>query len=457
MKQCEHGRVVIAGTHSGTGKTTLTMGLLRLLSRTYAVQPFKVGPDYIDPTFHSYITGHKCRNLDSYLMGQDNISYSFAKNVAGKDFAVIEGVMGLFDGAKPDDDLGSTAQIAKLLKAPVILVVDAKAMSRSCAPLIKGYSDFDPDLNVAGVIFNNVGSDYHYQLLKKATETYTAVQVLGYLKKDERIALPSRHLGLVPQSELTELDEILDVVAEHISETVDVERILNLIKEQGQSPLEVKGEGLEKIGDFKVAVAYDEAFHFYYWDNIDLLRELGGEIVFFSPLRDEVLPEADLVYLGGGFPEVFAKDLEANVKMREQIKLALEKGMPCIAECGGYMYLSQGMTDLEDNMYEMVGFLPGQAYMTKRLQRFGYATLTLGHDCMYGDKGQSIPVHEFHRSKVEGIEKEGIYHLEKVRGDNLTTWQCGATKNNVLAGYPHLHWLGNKSFITNLIKTLTKV
>lgn len=453
-KTCDQGRLVIAGTHSGTGKTTVTMGLLRLLSKTYKVQPFKVGPDYIDPTFHSHITGHKCRNLDSYLLSENTIKYLFDKNSKGKDFAVVEGVMGLFDGAKPDADIGSTAHIAKILKAPVVLVVDARAMSRSCGALIKGYEVFDEDVNLAGVIFNNVGSEHHFTLLKKAAETYTNVRVLGYLKKDENISLPSRHLGLVPQSELGGLEDIVDRLADNMAETVNMDTLLALVEESRSQQMNYEPLTIKKIKNFKVAIAYDEAFHFYYWDNIELLQELGGEIHFFSPLKDKHLPEADFIYLGGGFPEVFAEALSANDTMRQEMKAALENGLPCIAECGGYMYLCEDMMDLEGEIHHMLGVIEGHATMTKRLQRFGYATLTLNKECGYGKAGESIGVHEFHRSKIESTQPQTLYQLHKKRAEKHVTWQCGYDKGTLLAGYPHMHWYGNLSFIEHFISRL---
>lgn len=454
-QQGQMPRVLIAGTHSGSGKTTITMGLLKLLSRKYNVQPFKVGPDYIDPMFHSHITGNPCRNLDSFMLDESTIPYLFHEQAKNVDYAIVEGVMGLFDGANVQSEIGSTAHIAKLLNCPVILVIDAKGMSKSAVAMLKGYADFDKDLKVTGVIFNNVGSDYHYKILEEAVNTYTNCIPLGYLRKDPSFTLPSRHLGLVPSSEVGELDSMLEHLADAMEETINVDGLLALFKDSELNLYSYEEPDLSPIGSFHVAVAYDEAFNFYYADNIDLLKKLGGEITYFSPLADKEVPHCDLLYLGGGFPEMFAKALEDNVSMRQDIKRKLEDNLHCIAECGGYMYLTDTITDLEDRTYDMVGLIKGHSSMTGRLQRFGYACLELGEDCLYGQQGDHIQVHEFHRSIVQLQEEyKKFYSMSKKRGEHVRTWLEGVMVNNTMAGYPHLHWYSNPDLIQKFIMKL---
>lgn len=446
-------RLLIAGTHSGCGKTTVTMGLLKLLSRNRKVQPFKVGPDYIDPMFHSHITGNKCRNLDSYILSPESIGYLFHDASILGDISVIEGVMGLYDGASSQMDIGSSAHIAKILNCPVILVVDAKGMSRSAAATVMGYTSFDPELNIKGVLFNNVGSEGHYKILRDAVESYSDVKVVGYLSRNPEFTLPSRHLGLVPESEINELDDLLEAVADELEKTIDMTALIRILDESSQVCYSYKKPIISKIKDFKVAVAYDKAFNFYYWDNIQLLEKLGGEITFYSPLKDSRVPEADLLYLGGGFPEVFAADLAKNRAMLEDVKKALRGGMTCLAECGGYMYLTESIEDLQGQKQDMVGFISGEATMTKKLQRFGYAKLTLEKDCLYGHKGDMLKVHEFHRSLVH---LKGSYDyrftLEKERLG--TIWNGGVQVGNTLAGYPHIHWYSNLDTIKHVIEGL---
>lgn len=451
-------KLVIAGTHSGAGKTTVTMGLLKLLSKKMKVQSFKVGPDYIDPTFHTHITGEKCRNLDSFLLEENTIKYLFEKNTKEKDIAVIEGVMGLFDGAKPDTDQGSTAHVAKIIKAPVILVIDAKAMARSSAAMVKGYSEFDHELHVEGVIFNRVGSEAHYELLKTAVEVYTDIKSYGYLKSDETLTLPSRHLGLIPSVEQGGLNELLDLLACSMETTVDIDGLIELAySPKSTELLDYKSPSITPLDKkIKIAVAYDEAFNFYYWDNLDLLRSYGASIHFFSPLRDPELPEdIDLLYLGGGFPEVYLEDLEKNRSMRNSIQKELKEGLFCIAECGGYMYLTDEIEDLQGNRASMVGFIKGNSKMTKRLQRFGYANLKLAGSCLYGTEGQETKIHEFHRSIVDlGENIDSPFTMSKIRNSKEYKWQCGLQKYHTLCAYPHMHWYSNLEFIENLLKAI---
>jgi len=450
-------KLMIAGTHSGVGKTTVTMGLLKALSNKMKVQPYKVGPDYIDPAYHSFITGRKCRNLDSFMLDDEVIKYLFQKNMSNADIGILEGVMGLFDGLEIKSDIGSSSHVAKILNCPVLLVVDGGGTSKSLAATIKGFQDFDKDLKIEGIIINNISSKGHYDLLKEIVEFHTTAKCYGYLPKNLNVSLPSRHLGLVPSYEMDDLKNKLDILESNINETIDIDGIINLanrFNEPVNSSYIINYNSNEKI---KIVVAYDKAFNFYYEDNLELLKELGGEIEFFSPLTDKELPkDIDFLYLGGGFPEVFAEELSNNYDMKKDILLNLEKGIPYFAECGGLMYLNDSIYDFDGNCYKMVGWFNGNSTMTKRLKRFGYKELTLMKDCVLGLEGEKIKVHEFHRSETEIPDCNKVYSLEKVRdGKIVSSYNCGYEKGNGIAGYPHLHFYSNINFAYSIIKTAT--
>lgn len=445
--------IMIAGTSSGVGKTTVAMGLMAALSETMSVQPFKVGPDYIDPAFHSFITGRVCRNLDTYLLQPPMVNHLFCKNMEGADIGIIEGVMGLYDGAGVTSDIGSSASVAKLLKVPVILVVDGAKVAGSIAATVKGFELFDDELQLAGVLFNNVSGEAHYQILKKAVEHHTSVRPIGYLKKNPDLTMPERHLGLVPACEHQDLRRIFDVLAASVRETVDIDAILEMA---GQSKAADEGFIPAQFNEEKVriGIARDKAFNFYYQDALDLLQDYGAvEWVPFSPLEADRLPEGlDALYIGGGFPEMFACELDQNRGFMDSLREGLEAGLPYAAECGGLMYLCDTLVDLEGAEYRMVGWLDGRTTMTKRLQRFGYAELTIDETCVYGCPGDSIRVHEFHRSSAE-VQADRVYTFKKYRdGECLKEWQCGYRKGKGVAAYAHLHFAGNLSFGENFVK-----
>lgn len=448
-------RVVIAGTQSGVGKTTVAAGLMAVLARRFSVQPFKVGPDYIDAAYHTFITGRKCRNLDSYMLSEDTIRYLFCRNAAKAHLAVIEGVMGLFDGLDPRSQRGSTAEVAKALKAPVILVMDGSGMAGSAAAMVRGYREFDKDLNIAGVIINKVKGEGHYRILQEAIEHGTGLKVFGYLAEEGAVELPSRHLGLVPSAEIPGLREKLGRLAEMMEKTIDIEGLIKLILSWGQA-VSAPDNSLQAVAPSKsirLAVAWDAAFNFYYWDNLDLLEDLGADLLYFSPLKDEDLPPSSQgVLLGGGFPEVFAQELEANTSMRRNIRKHLAEGMPYVAECGGLMYLAESLSPKAGTAYEMVGWLQGQSMMTGCLQRFGYAELALREDCVYGQAGLKTKVHEFHYSSFESPEEPRGYSLiRKNYEGKVKQWQCGFIKGNGIAGYPHIHYYSNVDFARNFL------
>ena len=431
---------LIAGTSSGVGKTTITLGIMEALkNRGYIVQPYKVGPDYIDTAYHSKVTGRKSRNLDSYMLEDEKVKYLFNRAREDAEIAVVEGVMGLYDGKGASIKHCSSAAMAKLLKLPVILVINAKAMAASSAAMVLGYQLIDPEVKIVGVIANQVKTESHFKLVKEAIESYCNIPVLGYFPPNESLSLPSRHLGLVPSSELEALEAVFTQLGEAVEKSIDLDKLLELC--QGEV---VESEFKPMIWQDRrlkvVAVAYDEAFNFYYEDNLELLRDLGVRLTFFSPLRDETLPACDFVYIGGGFPEVFAKQLEANDKIRKALKKAHESGIPIYAECGGLMYLGERLVDLEGSSFEMVGIFEGESRMTKGLKRFGYCYGEATEDTILSRKGTVLRGHEFHHSEFFSSEK-AVYRMKKNKTDDEDkAWLGGYSKGHTLASYLHLHF-----------------
>ncbi|MBD2103566.1 cobyrinate a,c-diamide synthase [Leptolyngbya sp. FACHB-261] len=427
--------LIIAGTHSGVGKTTVTLALLAaLVRRGLCVQSFKVGPDYIDPMFHTQITGRPCRNLDPVLTSEAYVTRCFASQAQGVDAVLVEGVMGLFDG--DSQGRASTAHLAHLLQLPVLLVVDCARMAQSVAAMVHGYCSFDPQLQFAGVVLNRVGSERHRQLLEAALEPL-GLPILGVLYRHEQIQLPSRHLGLVPTEELPALLQLTDQLA-HLAEThFDWAQLMPLLQaaplaSQTREPAGVLPKIWQKGGPI-IAVARDPAFSFYYADNLELLAELGAEVQFWSPLQDRELPVGTQgLYFGGGFPEMFASVLAENQAALAQVRQAIQAAMPVYAECGGLMYLSQSITTFEGDTYKLVGALPTQTCMGARLT-LGYRLATTAQDSVLGQAGQPIQGHEFHRSTQNPDATQPLYQFADGRQEG---WQLG----KLTASYVHLHW-----------------
>ncbi|WP_042349371.1 cobyrinate a,c-diamide synthase [Bacillus massiliigorillae] len=444
-------RIMIGAASSGSGKTTVTLGLLRaLMKRNLRVQPFKVGPDYIDTNYHEAITGVASRNLDSYLINDSVVLRSlFIENSEGADISFIEGVMGLYDGLGTDKDCCSSASIAKQLQCPVLLVIDGKAISTSAAAIVKGFCELDHEVMIAGVIVNRVASETHYQLIKKSIERYTDVPVLGYLPNTPDISLPSRHLGLVPDVEMQDLESKWDLLAGLIDKHIDLDKLL-AISEQPS----LQGESKSYYPDFsdvRVAYAHDKAFHFYYQDNLDLMKKCGVTLIPFSPLEDESLPECDVLYIGGGFPEMFAKQLADNKSMKLAIKQYHQQQKPIYAECGGLMYIGNTL-HVEEEQYSMVGIFQGESKMTKRLRSFGYCTATMVEDTVLGKQGMTIRGHEFHHSVFESNHPT-CFQMEKKRdGEIVSTWSGGYCEGNTLASYLHIHFYQNPSLLYRLLE-----
>jgi cobyrinic acid a,c-diamide synthase len=438
--------IAIAGERSGVGKTTVTLAILAALKRRQqTVQSFKVGPDYIDPMFHAYVTGRACRNLDPILTSDAYVQQCFDRHSQTADCALIEGVMGLFDGASGTTDAGSTAQVAKLLNVPVVLILNCSSTSRSIAAIAHGYRTFDPQVQIAGLILNQVGSDRHLELLTAALLPLH-LPILGVLRRRDDLKIPDRHLGLIPAGELTDLNDTLDRLA-NVGETCfDWERLLPLLISE---PVFTPKPAFQAVRDrvnisvtlpkIRIAVARDAAFNFYYADNLDLLAEAGAELVEWSPLVDPQLPpDIQGLYFGGGFPEVFAETLAANQSARKSVAAAITDGMPTYAECGGLMYLCDQIIDFNDRSFPMVGIFTTTAVMGKKLT-LGYRQLTALQNSLLFDLGDRVWGHEFHRSTLTDLPPQPLYTLEGYESNSVFVPE-GWCQQQVQAAYTHLHF-----------------
>ena len=458
-------RLVLAGTSSGVGKTTTTVALARALQRRgLRVALFKCGPDYLDPTYHARATGAPSHNLDGWMMGRDAVTATFVRAASGAgstgapaDIALIEGVMGLFDGASPTGEEGSTAQIAKWLGAPVALLVDASGMARSIAAVAQGFASFDPALDVAAVIANRVGSRGHLDLLRMALR---APPILGGFPKDEGHAFPERHLGLRTADQVTLPDTLLDHWAERAEAWLSIDLLLDVARRatdiaapaDAGPPRDAAAPARCRIG-----IAADEAFHFYYEDNLRRLEALGAELVRFSPVHDATLPDVDGLYLGGGYPEVHAAALASNASMRAAVAAFAARGGTIYAECGGLMYLTGGIRTLGGERFAMAGVLPGEAVMCERLQALGYVEVETQQPSPVGGAGVRFRGHQFRYSELRGMPDDfpRAYTVRRRRGDDVT--REGYAWKNVLASYVHAHWASNpaaaRAFVDTCVST----
>lgn len=439
---------VIAGTHSGCGKSSVSLGLMKALARRdHAVQPFKCGPDFIDPGHHARACGRPSVTLDGWMQAPAIIPDIFARRAGDARVAVVEGVMGLYDGASGSDEIGSTAQLAKILNLPVVLVADVRSMARSAAALVSGYVNFDPDVNVVGVVLNRVGSANHEDLLREAMET-SGIPVLGCLDRDEDIAVPSRHLGLRTADE--EDEGVYDRLADWVERGIDVDGLLERMPERSFAPVEDVAPPAPSV---RIGVARDEAFCFYYAENLRMLRLAGAELVEFSPLHDKRLPtELDALYIGGGYPELYGFELGQNSRMRKDVRAFSEKGGVIYAECGGFMYL---MNDLvtERGRFAMCGVFPVRAAMNDRRKALGYREITALKDCPLGPRGTVVRGHEFHYSSIETAflpdAMPAIYATVDRKGHAAG---CeGFLINNTLGSYVHLHFASNPDIAGHLV------
>ena len=429
-------RLIIAATQSGSGKTTITVGLLAALkNRGLNVQAYKIGPDYIDTGWHTLACGKPSHNLDSWLVGADKLTEIFTRTADGADISIIEGVMGLYDGGR--GGISSTAEISKLLKTPVVLVVDAKSMGTSAAAVALGFREFDRSVNLAGVILNRIGSDSHAKIIVDALDTL-GIKSFGAIKRNDEFFLPERHLGLVPTSENNSV-AVVDKIRAALEEQLDIDGLIALAKSSVAPEQKFSAVSVEK--SVRIAVAYDAAFNFYYGASLAELERHGAELVYFSPLHDDALPtNIGGLIIGGGFPEMFAAQLERNKKIRAAIFHAAERGMPIFAECGGFMYLMRELVDFSGKSFAMCGVLDGSSTMTGKLQTVGYVAAELLDNCILGNAGDKLHAHEFHFSKEISMGNERIFNCTRMRTGKQ--FPAGAAKKNVVASYLHVHFAG---------------
>ncbi|BCJ86098.1 cobyrinate a,c-diamide synthase [Effusibacillus dendaii] len=447
-------RLVVAGTGSGAGKTTVTVGLMAAFRKKgVVVQGFKVGPDYIDPSYHTAVTGRQSRNLDTWMLTHDVMRECFLRAAESADLAVIEGVMGFYDGKNPLNDQGSTAEVGKLLDAPVVLVLNAQSMARSAAAIVLGFQKMDPACRIVGVIANKVGSKGHFEIVKAAIEQECGIPCLGYLERDDAITLPERHLGLIPAVERGELNGLFDRLADKVSSTIDLEQLARLAADVSElEPPSVSLFPAEKQEPrVRIAVARDSAFNFYYPENLELLESFGAELVYFSPLTDEHLPNRiDGLYIGGGFPEEFAAKLSGKTCLFEEIRQAHADNMPIYAECGGLMFLCRKLTDRAGHSFPMVGLLPASVQMQARLAELGYREAAAAQDHLLLQAGEHAKGHEFHYSLLtpEVDPYPWAWRLSGRKGETPEGYAAG----NLLASYTHLHFASNLNVVQSFIK-----
>lgn len=439
-------RLVLAGTNSGCGKTTVTCAVLQsLVQRGLRVGAAKCGPDYIDPMFHSRVIGAKSSNLDPFFFDRDTMRYLLSHNGEGCDVTVIEGVMGYYDGLGLTSTRASTYEAARETESPVVLVVNARGAALSVVAAVQGFLDFAPDNNVQGVILNGC-STMSYGALARELESRLGVRACGYLPRLPECALESRHLGLVTADEVEDLREKLRQLAEAAEKTLELDALLEIAR--GAPVLDFTPPVLpEKGAPVRIGVARDRAFCFYYEDSLDLLRQLGAELVPFSPLTDERLPDGiQGLYLGGGYPELYAARLEENRTLRQEIRGAVNGGMPCIAECGGFMYLTESIGE-----HDMVGCIPGRCFDTGQLTRFGYITATAREDNLLCRAGEQVPMHEFHHWDTP-LPGDGFL-AEKPSGKK---WECVHAAGTLYAGFPHFHFYARPSMAARFLAACRK-
>ena len=434
--------LIIAGTHSGCGKTTITLGLMAALDqRGLKVAAFKVGPDFIDPGHHGRITGGVSRNLDGWMLSQAYNLACFQNAACEADLAVVEGVMGLFDGYNGKTESGSTAQMAKWLGLPIILIVDARSMARSAAAVVMGFEKFDQDLTYAGVLFNQVGSKRHLAYLSDALEDQVEMQCLGGVLRDQEYSIPQRHLGLVTSEDHPLSAALIKKLATLIEDSINIDRLLERLPQIRIADEKAADRTYQIKAPARIGVARDNAFCFYYPDNLELMEAAGAELVFFSPISDKRLPPGlNGLYLGGGYPELAADRLSANMDLRNQIRAISQSGMPIYAECGGFMYLCDEVQDQNATRHAMAGCFPFTAQMSTRLKALGYREITLIQNTILGPAGQTVRGHEFHYSELKKLDSgtDTVYRLTDRIGVDQPPQ--GYYTNRTLGSYTHLHF-----------------
>jgi cobyrinic acid a,c-diamide synthase len=454
-------RIVIAGTQSGVGKTSLSLGLARAFARRgVKVQTFKVGPDFLDPTHLTIASGRPCYNLDTWMMGREYVLGLFARATADANLAIVEGVMGLFDGYDPEGSRGSTAEMANLLGAPLLLVVNAHGMARSIVALVKGYTEFEKGAGLAGVIINQCGSEKHGTLLSASLKGSSLPPVVGAVLRGSMPSLPSRHLGLVAADPGLLADGSLDALADAVEKQLSLEEILRISR---SAPLLAGPEPVtpESAHPVRIGIARDEAFHFYYQDLFDALKGRGCETVFFSPLHDRSLPELlDGLYFGGGYPEEYSAPLSENHSMKDAIRAFAGERRPVYGECGGLMYLSEGITTDEGMAYPFTGLLPVWTHMLGRRKTLGYMEVKLSQDTLLGTAGTELRGHEFHYSELKGDPAgqggwQTAYNVKRPLGDERPPE--GYCRGKILASYIHLHLASRPDSITSFLNKCRRI
>lgn len=445
-------RILFAAPCSGAGKTTVTCAVLRAWCRRgLKLSAFKCGPDYIDPMFHREVLGVPSANLDLFLLNESMVQWIFQENAQSSDLAFIEGAMGYYDGVGLTERAGSY-ELARATRSPAILIVDGRGAALSLLAQIKGFLSYRTDSRIAGVLFNHL-SPSQYPALRECVERELGVKVLGFLPKMEDIVLKSRHLGLITAEEVEALQKKLDLLAEQAERTIDLDGILSIAKQAEPFPECNVHFPAEIPGCPRIAVAWDRAFCFYYTDSLKLLKQLGAQLIFFSPMTDRTLPPGcSGLILGGGYPELHAAELEANGPMLQCIRTAIQNGMPCVAECGGFLYLHRTLEDTEGKIHQMTGVLPAYGKRTGRLQHFGYATLTANKENLLCQAEGQIPVHEFHY--WESTNDGGGFLAKKA--STGTSWPCIHASRTLFAGFPHLHFCSNPQLAINYLRECTR-
>jgi cobyrinic acid a,c-diamide synthase len=449
-------RLLISAAHKSSGKTTVSIGLCAAFrARGTKVQPFKKGPDYIDPMWLSTASGRPCRNLDFFLMGQDEIVSEFQRHSAGADVSLIEGNKGLYDGLNLDGS-NSNAALARLLQAPVVLVIDARGMTRGIAPLILGYQAFDRDIRIAGVILNNLGGARHESKLRAVIEHYTDVPVVGAVHHDKRLEIVERHLGLMPSNEAEAATRRVNEIGAVVGAQVDLDRLLEIASTAPSLPTiatqSAEEPGSSTLTKVRIGWARDKAFGFYYADDLDALRSAGAELVPLDTLNDAHLPEVDGLFIGGGFPELFMGELEANATLRREIGSAIENGMPAYAECGGLMYLARTLT-WHGKKHDMVGVIPGDVVMHEKPVGRGYIRLNETGESPWPSSVPEVRGHEFHYSSLDNLDTSGLkYAYEVKRGHGIDGHYDGIVYKNLLASYAHLRSLDSYNWAARFVE-----
>ncbi len=439
-------RVVLAGSGSAVGKTTISTGIMRALS-SEGVQPFKVGPDYIDPSYHSMATGNPSRNLDSFFMSEGQIREAFIRGmrISNARIAIIEGVRGLYEGISPIDDVGSTASIAKALNAPVVLIINSRSLVKSAAAIVLGFKALDPEVKIEGVILNQVKNRRHYLKAKRAIEKLSDTIVVGGIPRREDLKVEQRHLGLVPTVERENLKFSIEKWGNVVEEYIDLDELKSIMKNAEK----VKGEReplwqVKNNKKVKIGVAYDEAFNFYYIENLEALKDNKAHLYYFSPIHDEEIPDVDGIYIGGGYPEIFAKELEKNASMRDSIKKFHEDGKPIFGECGGLLYLSRSLDG-----HEMCDIFPYKSSMTRKVQGLSYVIAKSEIDNIISPRAEIFRGHEFHYSNIQ-VTGNPRFAFKIQRGKGIKEGMDGLTSKKTLASYIHIHAASCPTFAATL-------